>query len=42
MAFPSLENFGHFKNGALIKFEFSGQWPNFLRFKHLPKFIEDF
>ena len=40
MAFPSWENFGNFKNGALSKFEFLSQWPNFLRFKYFPKFIE--
>ena len=39
MAFPSWENFGNFKNGALSKFKFLGQWPNFLKLKHLPKLI---
>ena len=41
MAFPSWENFGNFKNGALSKFGFLSQWPMFLRFKYLPKVVED-
>ena len=41
MAWPSWKIFGNFKNGALSKFEFLCQWPNFLRFKYILKVIED-
>ena len=41
MACPSWENVGNFKNGALSKFEFLGQWPNFLKFKHYYDLIGD-
>ena len=41
MAYPSWENFGNFKNGALRKFELLSQWLNFLRFKYLHKVMED-